>query len=142
MTQTPSVLLHYIEGLKTHDVAKIAETVSDKLAFISATRTLDKPQFLAMLTALYAAFPGWRYDHDEPQVQPDGSIAIKWRQGGTQTGRLALPGFPSVSPTGKVVSIPEQFFFYRVVGQQIAEIRPEPIAGGAPWGIFEQIGAI
>jgi hypothetical protein len=27
-----------------------------------------------------------------------------------------------------------------VVGDAIVEIRPEPIPGGAPWGIFEQIG--
>jgi len=45
-----------------------------------------------------------------------------------------------VPATGKKVTIPEQFFFYRVRGDQIVEIRPDPIAGGAPKGIFEQIG--
>jgi hypothetical protein len=100
MSQVPHALLRYIEGLKTHDVAKITGTVSGALAFISPTGTLDTQQFLAMLTALYAAFPDWQYEHDQPEVRRDGRFAIKWRQGGTQTGVLALPGFPTIAPTG------------------------------------------
>jgi hypothetical protein len=38
------------------------------------------------------------------------------------------------------VQIPAHYFFYRVEGEQIVEIRPEPIPGGAPRGILEQIG--
>jgi hypothetical protein len=140
MNQIPPVLSRYINGLKAHDVAAIATTVADGVAFISATRTLDKQQFLAFLTALYAAFPDWHYEHDEPEVRGDGSIAIRWRQGGTHTGVLALPASPSVAPTGKVVRIPGQFFFYKVAGRQIVEIRPQPTPGGAPGGILEQIG--
>ncbi len=136
----PPVLLRYIAGLKAHDVATIAITVADEVAFIAAGRTLNKQQFLAFLTALYAAFPDWHYDHDAPEVRQDGSIAVKWRQGGTHTGTLALPGLTPVAPTGKTVIIPEHYFFYRVAGGRIVEIRPEPIPGGAPRGILEQIG--
>jgi hypothetical protein len=46
----------------------------------------------------------------------------------------------SVPATGKKVQIPEHYFFYRVRGDQIVEIRPEPVAGGAPRGSLEQIG--
>jgi len=45
-----------------------------------------------------------------------------------------------IAPTGKTVTIPEQFFFYKVRDDRIIEIRPEPIAGGAPGGILQQIG--
>ena len=38
----PPVLLTYVEGLKTHDIRKIAGTMADDLKFISATRILDK----------------------------------------------------------------------------------------------------
>src|SRR5687768_9965463 len=108
MNEIPSVLLRYIHGLETRDVAEIAGTVADGLAFISHTRTLSKQQFLAFLTALYAAFPDWHYEHDEPKLCSDGSIEITWRQGGTHTGRLALPGLPTVAATGKVVQMPRQ----------------------------------
>ena len=49
----PPVLLTYIEGLKSHDIAKIADTMAEELKFISATRILDKQPALKMLTALH-----------------------------------------------------------------------------------------
>lgn len=140
MTEIPPVLDAYIAGLKAHDVDRIAATVSDDVAFVTPARTLDKPRFLAMLRALYAGFPDWHYDHDEPEHRGEW-IAVKWRQGGTHTGTFAWPGLEPVPPTGRVVTIPEHFFFYRVRDGLLVEIRPEPVPGGAPWGILEQIGA-
>ena len=139
MSGGPPVLDRYIEGLKAHDVEKIAGTVSEDLEFISAGRTLAKAQFLAMLRAFYSAFPDWRYDHDPPEER-DGILAVKWRQGGTHTGTLALPGLEPVAATRRSVKIPEQRFFYTIRGDRIARIRPDPIPGGAPRGILEQIG--
>jgi predicted ester cyclase len=139
MKAVPPILLTYIDGLKAHDVGKIATTVADDLRFVTPTATVNKERFLAFLRSLYAAFPDWHYDHDEPKVMAD-EIAVKWRQSGTHTGTLALPGIPPVDSTGKRVTIPEQFFFYRVLDELIVEIRPDPIVGGAPQGILEQIG--
>jgi hypothetical protein len=136
----PAVLLRYVEGLKTHDVAKIAGTVSEDLRFIGATRTLNKAQFVAFIAALYTGFPDWHYDYDAVEQCSDGRFAIKWRQGGTHTVTLALPGIDAVAPTGRTVQIPEHYFFYTVTGDFISVIHPEPIAGGAPRGILEQIG--
>jgi len=45
-----------------------------------------------------------------------------------------------VPATRKTVVIPEQRFFYRIGSEGLTEIRPDPIPGGAPRGIFEQIG--
>ena len=135
----PAVLLRYVDGLQAHDVDKIAGTVADGLVFISATRRLDKPQFLAMLRALYTGFPDWSYAYDGVELN-DGVYAIKWRQGGTHTGTWSLAGMAPIPPTGKPVRIPEHDFFYRIRGNQIVEIRPDPVPGGAPRGILEQIG--
>ena len=63
-----------------------------------------------------------------------------WRQGGTHTGSLAFPGFDAVEATGISVRIPQHYFFYRVGEAGLTEIRPDPVPGGAPRGIFEQIG--
>jgi len=135
----PQVLLEYMQGLATHDLERVAATVSDDLRFIAATRVLDKAQFLAMLRALYTGFPDWHYDHDPIEVRPD-CFAVKWRQGGTHTGTWNLPGMDPIAPTGKAVRIPEHYFFYKVRGDKIVEIHPEPIPGGAPRGILQQIG--
>jgi predicted ester cyclase len=133
------VLLTYIAGLKAHDVPRIADTVADNLEFISATRTLNKSEFLKMLNALNTGIPDWHYDHEPPQWQED-LIAVNWRQGGTHKGVFAMPGLDPVAPTGRTVNIPEHYFFYRVAGERIVMIRPEVVPGGAPRGILEQIG--
>jgi hypothetical protein len=139
MTGIPAVMDSYIKGLKTHDVDRIAAAVSDDLAFVTPARTLSKEQFLQMLRALYAGFSDWHYDHDEPEWRGD-VIAIKWRQGGTHTGTFAWPGLEPIPATGRSVTIPEHFFFYRVRDDLLVEIRPEPVPGGAPRGILQQIG--
>jgi len=139
MGTTPPVLLRYIEGLKTRDVDEIAGTVADHLAFVSTNRTLSKAEFLSMLRALYTAFPDWTYAYDQVEDRGD-CHAVKWRQGGTHTGVFAWPGMAAVPPTGRSVRMPEHYFFYKVAGDQIVEIRPEPVLGGAPRGILEQIG--
>jgi SnoaL-like domain len=139
MTRIPAAMHTYIEGLKAHDVERIASVVADDLDFVTPARILNKEQFLDLLRALYAGFPDWHYDHDEPGWRGD-VIAVKWRQGGTHTGTFAWPGLEPIPATGKVVTIPEHFFFYRVRGDVLVEIRPEPVPGGAPRGILEQIG--
>jgi predicted ester cyclase len=141
MTDVPPVLRSYIEGLKAHDVERVASTVSEDLAFVSSGRTLDKSQFLGMLRALYAAFPDWQYDHSRPEVGEE-VIAIKWRQWGTHSGTFAMSGVNPIEATGRRVTIPEQYFFYQVRDDQIWEIRPDPVPGGAPHGILAQIGII
>jgi predicted ester cyclase len=139
MNQTPPVLCSYIEGLKTHDVARIGRAVADDLAFVTATRVLTKEQFLGMLRAIYAGFPDWHYEHDGPEFRQE-VIAVKFRQGGVHTGTFALPGLDPIPATGRRVRIPEHYFFYKLRGDHIVEIRPEPVPGGAPFGILDQIG--
>lgn len=139
MDEIPAVLLDYAEGLKTHDVERIAGTVADDLAVVTPARTLNRAQFLALLRALYAGFPDWHYEQRAPEWHGE-MLAIKWRQGGTHTATLAIPGLPTVHATGKRVQIPEHYFFYRVRDGKIVEIRPDPVPGGAPWGILQQLG--
>ena len=136
----PTVLLTYVDGLKTHDIPKIAGTMGAELKFISATRILDKEPALKMLTALYTGFPDWNYKCRGIEDRGQGNYAIKWDQGGTHTGTWAMPGMEPIAPTGKTVRIPEHYFYYRVADDKLTMIFPEPFVGGAPRGILEQIG--
>jgi predicted ester cyclase len=139
MSELPAVLRNYIQGLKSHDVDKIAGTVADDLAVVTAAQTLTKEQFLGMLRAIYAGFPDWHYEHDAAEFRQD-VIAVKFRQGGSHTGPLAMPDLAPIEPTGRKIKIPEHYFFYKLRGDKIVEIRPEPVPGGAPHGILEQLG--
>ena len=132
MNELPTPLRSYIDGLKTHDVDKIGQAVAEDLAFVTATRTLTKQQFLALLRAIYAGFPDWHYEHDAPEFRQE-MIAVKFRQGGRHTGTFVLPGLNNpLEATGRQVVIPEHYFFYKLRGEHIVEIRPEPVPGGAP----------
>jgi hypothetical protein len=133
-------LASYVEGLKSHDIATIGESLSENIKFVTSVKTMGKPAILEFLTALYAGFPDWNYDHNDPVRDSDGSYSILWRLGGTHKATLDLPGFATVAATGKKVVIPEQRFFYRIGSEGLTEIRPDPVPGGAPGGIFEQIG--
>ena len=133
-------LAAYVAGLKAHDVAAIGASLAEEVRFVTPVKTMKKSSILEFLAALYAGFPDWHYDHDEPIRLGEGSYSILWRQSGTHTAKLDLPGFAAVPATGKKVVIPEQCFFYQVGSEGLTEIRPDPIPGGAPRGIFEQIG--
>ena len=136
----PSGLMQYMAGLKAHDVEMIGASLAEDVQFVTPAKTMDKPMILEFLAALYHGFPDWNYDHDKPELLEDGSFAVLWRQGGTHTGTLSFPDFDAVEATGKSVRIPPHHFFYRVGEAGLTEIRPDPIPGGAPRGIFEQIG--
>ena len=133
-------LAAYLAGLKAHDVDAIGSSLAEDVRFVTPVKTMGKTSILEFLAALYAGFPDWSYEHDEPVRHDDGSYSILWRQGGTHKARLDFPGFEAVPATGKTVVIPEQCFFYLVGAEGLTEIRPDPIPGGAPRGIFEQIG--
>ena len=136
----PAALAQYMAGLKAHDVAAIGESLAREIQFVTPAKAMAKPAILEFLAALYRGFPDWHYEHDAPEQRADGSWAVLWRQGGTHTGTLAFPGFNAVPATGKNVTIPPHHFFYRISSEGLTEIRPDPIPGGAPRGIFEQIG--
>ena len=133
-------LAAYVAGLKARDVAAIGASLAKEVRFVTPVKTMAKPAILEFLAALYAGFPDWSYEHDEPIRRDEGSYSILWRQRGTHTARLAFPGFEAVPATGRKVIIPEQRFFYLLSAEGLTEIRPDPIPGGAPRGIFEQIG--
>lgn len=135
----PAILEEYIRGLKAHDVARIAATMSDDLVVISSGRTVAKADFLPFLHALYAGFPDWRYDHEPPGTE-GGWWYVLWHQGGTHTGTFNMPGMDPIPATGRTVRIPDQRFYYRIEAGRLVEIRPDPVEGGAPRGILQQIG--
>ena len=136
----PSALVQYMAGLKAHDVDMIGASLAHEVRFVTPMKTMWKVEILGFLSVLYRGFPNWSYEHDEPILHEDGKYAIKWRQGGTHKGTLEFSGFEAVAATDKRVTIPPHHFFYRVGEAGLTEIRPDPVPGGAPRGIFEQIG--
>lgn len=141
MEAAPPILEEYIAGLKAHDVARIAATMSDDLVVLSSGKTVAKADFLPFLHALYAGFPDWHYDHEPPARDGDWWYVL-WRQGGTHSGTFRMPGMDPIPATGIEVRIPDQRFYYRIAEDRLTVIRPDAVEGGAPRGILQQIGVI
>ena len=138
--EIPPPLALYMDGLRSHDLAKIEDSFAGDIQFVTPARTMESSEILSFLAALYRGFPDWKYVNDPPIRTGQCAIGVKWHQGGTHSETLAFPGFPAYAATGKTVKIPAHFFYYLVDDQGLHEIRPDPIPGGAPRGIFEQIG--
>lgn len=136
----PAPLHLYVSGLKSHDLEKIAASFAPGILFVTPARTMEHDEILAFLSALYLGFPDWSYLHHAPVHHGGDRFSIRWRQRGTHTGTLTFPGCDPCPATGTRVTIPEHDFHYRVTDSGLTEIRPDPIPGGAPRGIFEQIG--
>ena len=138
--EIPAPLALYMDGLRSHDLAKIKDSFAGDVQFVTPARTMESSEILSFLAALYRGFPDWKYVNDPPIRTGQGAIGVRWYQGGTHSETLSFPGFPAYQATGKTVKIPPHFFYYLVDDQGLHEIRPDPIPGGAPRGIFEQIG--
>jgi hypothetical protein len=72
-TSSPQVLIDYVSSLVDHDLDGIAATLAEDLIFVSATRILDKQQFIAMLSALYAGFRDWNHGHEGIEGRSEGN---------------------------------------------------------------------
>ncbi len=57
MPELPAALATYMEGLREHDIDKIADTFADQIKFVTPVRRMDKTQTLEFLQALYSGFP-------------------------------------------------------------------------------------
>ena len=73
-TPVSQAFTDYVSALLDHDLDRIASTLAEDLMFVSATRILDKGQFIAMLSALYAGFPDWDHGYDGFEDRGDGQL--------------------------------------------------------------------
>ena len=93
-----------------------------------------------LIGGLKTAFPDLKFEVQ--QVTVNGNQAtVKAQWGGTNTGPLdlAMPGMPSIPPTGKKVSVKDTYIV-TVQGDKISQVHVEsPADGGIP-AALAQIG--
>jgi hypothetical protein len=68
--QPSRAVVDYMEGLRTHDIAKIGRSFAKNLRFVTPVRSIDARHTLLFLTSLYTGFPDWHYENDPPALQP------------------------------------------------------------------------
>ncbi len=83
-----------MEGLRTHDVARIGAALADTLRFVTPARVMEKPQTLAFLAALYTGFPDWHYDNDPPALRAGRELGGALAAGRDAYRPAGLPRIP------------------------------------------------
>jgi len=87
---------------------------------------------------LLTAFPDLKFVAQQVTVNGNqATVKVLWS--GTQTAPLSLPGMPAVPPTGKKVSVKDNYVI-TVQGDKVSHIHVEsPADGGIP-GALAQLG--
>ena len=119
-----------------------AEYLSEDMIFSGPVpHPVGKQEFLAIQGALMAAIPDWSFNLMLVRVEEErvlGTVQITGTH--TETLRLPMPGVPPVPATGLAISLPTETVDFLFDGDQIAEIRSEPVPGGGVPGVLAQLG--
>jgi len=109
----PTGAAAYVEGLERRDVAQIASTVADAVAWSLPRRTLAKPNFLAFLDRALSCVSDWHYDHDARSTRRTAASPVALAGKAARTRRRCIGRQTgALRDRQKTVQIPEQFFFY------------------------------
>ena len=93
-----------------------------------------------IISALKTAIPDLKFDIQQVTVNGD-QATVKTKWGGTQTGPLSLPvpGMPTIPPSGKKVSVADDYVV-TVQGDKVSRLQVEsPADGGIP-AVLAQLG--
>src|SRR4051812_46370275 len=112
-TSSPSSLdlaqfcARYLAALNSHDVAAIADLVTDDVVWEDpalAEPARGPAAVQDFMRDACVAFPDLRFDEsDDPHLSVDGDeVAWRWRMRGTNTGRIDPPGFAA---TGRAIAL-------------------------------------
>jgi hypothetical protein len=123
------------EAVNAQQWDRVAGYLTEDFVFSGVTpQPVGKQGFIEGQKAWFAGVPDWHLT-PENQREEGGMVKADTRITGTHTGVLALPGMPSIPPTGKsFMTVDHAVATLR--GDQVAAITVEP---GSP-GIMEQLG--
>lgn len=125
----------FSEAMNAQQWDRVAGYLTEDFIFSGITpQPVGKQGFIEGQKAWFAGVPDW---HVAPENlrEEGGVVKADTRITGTQTQVLALPGMPSIPPTGKSFATTDRAVA-TLHGDQIASLAVEP---GSP-GILEQLG--
>jgi hypothetical protein len=121
---------------------KLDATLADDMVFAGPVpQPIGKKEFVGLQMALKMAMPDWKFNATDFKQVGD-KVTLMIRITATQTGALSLPmpGFPTLPPTGKSVSLPAQLTTFSFRNDKITRLEaPMDPKAGVP-GILSQLG--
>lgn len=135
------VVKTFITALQAGEMEEAARYMTDDFVERGWTpQSLDRPGFLAMMSALRNALPDFSYHMSQANAQGERVEALL-SVAGTHTRDLALPefGLPLIPYSGVAIRLPQTRATFRVQGDAVAEMIVEALPGGGLNGLLQQI---
>lgn len=131
-----------IEAMEAGEIDRLAEYLSDDMVFHGVVLgELSKREFIEIMKALASALPDWLF-HPRITLITDHHVMAMIQVTATHTHDLLLPGMPPVGATQKYIKVPKEMLSFTFDGDQVIEIRVEPVEGGDVTGLLAHLGVI
>lgn len=131
-----------LAALASIEHGQVAEDLyTDDATLIGAAPTpLPRDAFFAVLRAVTAAVPDWRYNVSD--VVDDGdTVALTFNPTGTHTAPFALPGRDPIAATGITFTLPPERATFTLRDGRIAEVRIDGQPGSGVMGLVARVTA-
>ena len=147
MSAAEDTVKAFMTALELRDLDTANTYLSDDFIFTGWTpQPLDTKQFLTVFGGLQAGIPNLLFHfhtvQDVHERQGDSRVRVTTQLTGTQTEGFVLPplGLPPIPQTAKIVSLPEEHWYFTVVNNKITRIMVERVPGGGIQGLLQQLG--
>lgn len=123
------------------DWATVGTYLADNFQYVMPGTTLPKEQVIFFAQIMRNAFPDINYNLHDFSVEGN-QVQAKQQMSGTHTGTLDLSfmGMPSIPPTGKSVTLPEENLTYTIEDGKIIQIESSSTGEGGLPAVLRQLG--
>lgn len=122
------------------DAQTLAPLVADDFMLTGPVpQPLGKQDFLGLMHVLHNALPDFAFNISSFEEDGD-TVVARAHITGTHTGVLAMPGMPSLPPTGKKVSLPEEVQTYTLRDSKLQSLATDGRPDAGIPGLLAQLG--
>ncbi len=147
MTDAKGIVYDFMQTLEAHEFTRGADYLADSMIFTGFTPApLTKKHFINVMSGLAEGFPNLMYNFhatEESAETTEGTLVSGTVQMiGSQINSFKLPalGIGPIPQMGVSISLPQEYWEFRVKNNLIAGIWVERKPGGGIEGLLNQLG--
>ena len=147
MADAKEIVIDFMQALEAREFTRAADYLANSMIFTGFTPApLAKNSFINVMSGLAEGIPNLMYDFhatEESAETAEGSLVRGTVQmAGSQVNSFKLPplGIGPIPQMAGSISLPQEYWEFRVKNNLIASIRVERKPGGGIEGLLNQLG--
>lgn len=147
MADAKDTVYDFMQALEAREFTRAADYLADSMIFTGFTPApLTKNQFIDVMSELAEGFPNLVYSFNATEESAETMEGILVRgtvqMVGSQVNIFELPalGIGPIPQTAGAISLPQEYWEFRVKNSLIAGIRVDHKPGGGIEGLLNQLG--